>query len=583
MRLWIRLLVVLAAVALLPLLVAGWLAVGAARDAARIRPEEAMSREASTLATFAGSWIDAQVDMLVGWHRVWDVRGKGEDYQVGLARAVYKAMDGAVTVALVDAEGRPIVPPQYLTASLAGSRRPGTAARADALLRNLPTRVTAEGVALGVPYAAPGEGDRVVPVVAATTDASLRLVAELSLQPLVDVFSDRGQSASILVDGRGTPIVGGDHPYLADAELGRLLDLGLDLTFTAEGSGTPYQGAIWAVPGTDWKVVVLAPPDVGEAAAATIAAQTWRVALLALVAVVLVGVVLDRTLTRSVRALHAHAEALAAGDLEHRNRVDRADEIGDLGLALNEMATRRELDQAEILAFHRDLQARVDARTAELRAAQDQLVRAGQVAAVGEVSAGLAHELANPIAAILGTVQLLRSGVAIDDDAALARVETQAGRCRELVDTMQRLGGGGPAPVAGSVELRSIVAACVEAALPVYAARKVRLSLAAEGGDPVHARLEPAVARRLVSDLLGAIAAGLGEGASVTVDVLADGDPTLVVRPDRPVAEGGAIDDWRAAGLKSWSVRGLVGLAGGEVVPGTADDPSWRVRFPAAG
>lgn len=47
------------------------------------------------------------------------------------------------------------------------------------------------------------------------------------------------------------------------------------------------------------------------------------------------------------------------------------------------------------------LEARVDARTAELRATQDELVEASKLSALGRLSAGISHELNQPLGAIL--------------------------------------------------------------------------------------------------------------------------------------------------------------------------------------
>lgn len=582
MRLWIRMLLVLATVALVPLLLAGALAVGAAREAAAVRPEEQMSREATTLATFVGSWMDSQASVLAGWQRVWDLRGKSEDYQLGLARAAYKAMDEAVTVALVDARGSAVVPPQYLGPGLAaGGREPGSDARAQALLKHQPTRLDSTGLGIGVPYLPPGAEIPSVAIAAGGGDSELRLVAEISLATLARVLSERGDVATVLVDGKGQPVLGGGHPYLQDVPLDRLLDLGLDLTFSSEEAQAPYQGAVWGVPGTDWKIVVLAPPSAAAEAAARIRTEMVRVAVLAVVLVVLVGVAIDRTVARSVVELAGHAEAVRKGELEVRNRVDRADEIGDLGLALNEMTTRIERDDAELRAFHAELQARVEARTAELRAAQAQLVRAGQVAAVGEVSAGLAHELNNPLATILGQAQVLLADLRRDPEAGLRAIEAQAERCRGLVDTMLRLGGDRPQAAVDVVELPAVLSAALADVGACFEARGVEL-VPPEEPPEAPVRIEPAVLRRLLAQLLEALAAGLPAGASLTVSVEDGERPEVHLRPDRLVADDAVVDDWRAAGLKSWSVRGLVALAGGEVLPGDAGDPTWRVRFPGA-
>ncbi|MCA9573126.1 MAG: hypothetical protein KC656_35060, partial [Myxococcales bacterium] len=146
MRLWLRLTLVMAALTLVPLVVTGSLAVRASTENATLRPEEQMSRDASTLAIFTGMWVDAQARTMAGWQRVWDVRARSEDHQLGLIRAVWQAMDHTVTVALVDEAGQPVVPAVYLTENqIMGAREAGSPARADALLAHIPRRLNAEG------------------------------------------------------------------------------------------------------------------------------------------------------------------------------------------------------------------------------------------------------------------------------------------------------------------------------------------------------------------------------------------------------------------------------------------------------
>ncbi len=63
---------------------------------------------------------------------------------------------------------------------------------------------------------------------------------------------------------------------------------------------------------------------------------------------------------------------------------------------------------------HDDLERKVDERTRTLKAAQDELVHAGKLAVIGQMSAGLAHELNQPLAALQtlsdNTVKLLERG-----------------------------------------------------------------------------------------------------------------------------------------------------------------------------
>lgn len=110
-----------------------------------------------------------------------------------------------------------------------------------------------------------------------------------------------------------------------------------------------------------------------------------------------------------------------------------------LGVALwqRRRAERQKLaNQAALQAAHDSLEAMVAARTAQLRAAQDELVQAGKMAALGQMSAGLAHELNQPLTAMRTLSE--SAGILLDhgrDDEVRANLQ----RIRDMVDRLARL------------------------------------------------------------------------------------------------------------------------------------------------
>src|SRR5450631_2933768 len=79
--------------------------------------------------------------------------------------------------------------------------------------------------------------------------------------------------------------------------------------------------------------------------------------------------------------------------------------LGLLGVAL----TRRFVASASLLeSLKVELESRVEERTQKLAEAQAALVRAERLGALGQLSAGVAHEINNPLSAILGNLQFLK-------------------------------------------------------------------------------------------------------------------------------------------------------------------------------
>jgi len=154
-----------------------------------------------------------------------------------------------------------------------------------------------------------------------------------------------------------------------------------------------------------------------------------------------------------IRRLEQRADAMARGELaDPVASGGEGDEIGRLTLALEEMrrALRDKLRSTEEVNL--DLERAVQMRTADLARknrelaealdkltrTQQQLVRSEKLASIGQLDAGIAHEINNPVNAIVNTVGPLEEAIGeIDSADAIARSEA-AKDVREMVKVVQR-------------------------------------------------------------------------------------------------------------------------------------------------
>ena len=99
----------------------------------------------------------------------------------------------------------------------------------------------------------------------------------------------------------------------------------------------------------------------------------------------------------------------------------------------------------------------------ELWAMEDQVKRVEKMAVIGEMAAGLAHEIKNPLASLTGSIQILKDGIQLDSDHArlMQIVLREADRLSSLVNNFL-LFARPPAGKSEIIDLSRAIAETVE-------------------------------------------------------------------------------------------------------------------------
>ena len=193
---------------------------------------------------------------------------------------------------------------------------------------------------------------------------------------------------------------------------------------------------------------------------------------------VTVGLFFTRRLNRRLKLVGGAAEAYARGELSTRIEVGGQDELAELADIFNRMGAELEAARGRLLKWNDDLKARVDEATADLRAAQGQLVEAQKLAAIGQLGAGVAHEINNPLCGILGNAQLMmldRSETDEDFDL-LKKIEESAKRCRDITQNLLRFSQSTARAERRQLDLNAVVRSSLAFEQPRFEETKVLVS-----------------------------------------------------------------------------------------------------------
>ncbi len=132
---------------------------------------------------------------------------------------------------------------------------------------------------------------------------------------------------------------------------------------------------------------------------------------LVLLAVILFAIVVYIIIYRPIHTLQLGTSRLAVGDLDHRIKMERKDELGILARSFNNMAENLKRAYNELKSWSINLEKRVEDKTEELERMHRGMVQVEKMASLGKMAASVAHELNNPLSGIVTYSKLLKKRV----------------------------------------------------------------------------------------------------------------------------------------------------------------------------
>lgn len=263
--------------------------------------------------------------------------------------------------------------------------------------------------------------------------------------------------------------------------------------------------AVADVPHSSWRFIAELSATDALRPLRRLGALSLLMQMLFATALVVASVMVAREIVDPVRRLAIAARRVAAGDLSVRLPVRGHDEVAELGHAFNDMT-------AEL--------ADATGRVREMH--QREIERASQLATVGELASGLAHEIKNPVIGITNGLDLVRRQLA--GHSSLEPIMDEMARQLARIDMTVHdlLAFARPAaPQFGRLSANEVIARAVRLIIPAAERAQVQIETLPDPQGPHFQGDEGLVHQALVNVLMNALQA-----------TPAGGTIRLVARPD---------------------------------------------------
>jgi signal transduction histidine kinase len=249
-------------------------------------------------------------------------------------------------------------------------------------------------------------------------------------------------------------------------------------------------------------------------------------------AVILLGYILAQHIARPILRLRAMSQAVAGGDLEQSSGLLRSDEIGELANAFDIMTLRlrERTDEATRLYAEAVQRAKelADINT-RLQATQAQLVQSEKLASVGQLTAGIVHDVKNPLAVIKGLAEELAEEPDMDEYSidGLKTIRESASKANTIVTDLLKFARQST-PEMQSRDMRDTIESVMR--LTEYLTRKGKVEVEAILPErAVMATYDPQQIEQVLINLLTNAVQAMPDGGTLTFD-LSQSDDDVVLK-----------------------------------------------------
>jgi two-component system, NtrC family, sensor kinase len=268
----------------------------------------------------------------------------------------------------------------------------------------------------------------------------------------------------------------------------------------------------------------------------------FYLAITGLSVLLLAYVLLTILIVRPIGRLTRSVESLAAGAEHVSVKEQGSAEATRLARSFNDMAL-------QLRAKHDQLTSRLaelERTTQDLRSKERQLIHGEKLASVGRLAAGVAHEIGNPLAAILGLIELMRAGdlTPAQNSEFLGRVQRETERIHRIIRDLLDYARQSPETEHASEasDLRQVIDDAVNLVKPQKESKDIAIVASVEPDVPLVFGARHRLTQVVLNLLLNAVDALEGKGRIEVRATLSGDVVSLLVLDSGPGIAGEMMD-----------------------------------------